>query len=151
MLLACAASLLLVADEPVPPSPPPPPTAKQLPYEGGLSRTDIQTVISRVMPQIKQCYEKELDSDPALEGKLTMRWVVTADGAVADALVSQNTFRGEGAKPTGDCVLGIIARLKFPQPKGGGKVFVTYPFVFSSSPQPKEPSSPFGCGALFAR
>ena len=35
--------------------------------------------------------------------------------------------------PIEQCVQRIIQRLKFPTPKGGGVVNVTYPFVFSNS------------------
>jgi hypothetical protein len=102
-------------------------------YEGGLSREEIQRVINRVMSQIKYCYEKELTKDPNLEGKLVMSWVITGSGDVGSAQTAENTFGGASAQPIGGCVQRIIQRLKFPNPKGGGQVFVTYPFVFSSS------------------
>lgn len=102
-------------------------------YEGGLSREEIQRVINRVMSQIKYCYEKELNKDPNLEGKLVMSWIITGSGDVGSAQAAENTFGGGSAPPIEQCVLRIIQRLKFPNPKGGGQVFVTYPFVFSSS------------------
>ena len=102
-------------------------------YEGGLSREEIQRVISRVMSQIKYCYEKELNKDPNLEGKLVMFWLISGSGDVQTASASQNTFSGGSAAPIEQCVQRIIQRLKFPTPKGGGVVNVTYPFVFSNS------------------
>jgi len=102
-------------------------------YEGGLTREEIQRVISRVMSQIKYCYEKELNKDPNLEGKLVMFWLISGSGDVQTASASQNTFSGPPAAPIEQCVTRIIQRLKFPSPKGGGVVNVTYPFVFSSS------------------
>jgi hypothetical protein len=102
-------------------------------YEGGLSREEIQRVISRVMSQIKYCYEKELNKDPNLEGKLVMFWLISGSGDVQTASASQNTFSGASGPPIEQCVQRIIQRLKFPTPKGGGVVNVTYPFVFSNS------------------
>lgn len=102
-------------------------------YEGGLSREEIQRVISRVMSQIKYCYEKELNKDPNLEGKLVMFWLISGSGDVTTASASQNTFAGGAAQPIEQCVTRIIQRLKFPSPKGGGVVNVTYPFVFAAS------------------
>lgn len=102
-------------------------------YEGGLSREEIQRVISRVMSQIKYCYEKELNKDPNLEGKLVMFWLISGSGDVTTASASQNTFAGGAATPIEQCVTRIIQRLKFPSPKGGGVVNVTYPFVFAAS------------------
>lgn len=99
-------------------------------YEGGLSREEIQRVISRVMSQIKYCYEKELTKDPNLEGKLVASWTIAGTGDVATAQMAQNTMGNQAVE---QCVLRIIQRLKFPNPKGGGQVFVTYPFVFSAA------------------
>src|SRR5262249_61714375 len=102
-------------------------------FTPGLSREEIQRVISRAMSQIKYCYEKELNHDPNLEGKLVMSWVIAGDGSVASSQVAQQTFASsDGAKVAG-CGDHVIARLKFPEPRGGGQVVVTYPWVFSSS------------------
>jgi len=102
-------------------------------YEGGLSREEIQRVISRVMSQIKYCYEKELNKDPNLEGKLVMFWIISGSGDVSTVQTAQNTFGGGSGPAIDQCVSRIIQRLKFPNPKGGGIVNVTYPFVFSAS------------------
>jgi hypothetical protein len=102
-------------------------------YEGGLSREEIQRVISRVMSQIKFCYEKELNKDPNLEGKLVMFWIISGTGDVQTTQTAQNTFGGSSGPAIDQCVSRIIQRLKFPNPKGGGIVNVTYPFVFSAS------------------
>jgi hypothetical protein len=102
-------------------------------YEGGLSREEIQRVISRVMSQIKYCYEKELNKDPNLEGKLVMFWIISGTGDVQTTQTAQNTFGGASGPAIDQCVSRIIQRLKFPNPKGGGIVNVTYPFVFSAS------------------
>jgi hypothetical protein len=102
-------------------------------YEGGLSKEEIQRVISRVMSQIKYCYEKELNKDPNLEGKLVMFWVISGTGDVQTVQTAQNTFGGGSGPAIDQCVSRIIQRLKFPTPKGGGIVNVTYPFVFSAS------------------
>jgi hypothetical protein len=102
-------------------------------YEGGLSKEEIQRVISRVMSQIKYCYEKELNKDPNLEGKLVMFWVISGTGDVQTVQTAQNTFGGGSGPAIDQCVSRIIQRLKFPNPKGGGIVNVTYPFVFSAS------------------
>jgi hypothetical protein len=31
-----------------------------------------------------------------------------------------------------DCVLARVRRWRFPEPKGGGEVVVTYPWIFSA-------------------
>jgi hypothetical protein len=98
--------------------------------DDGLHRDEIQRVVSRAMAQIKYCYEKELNGHADLDGKLVISWLIAQDGSVATTSILQNTLV-DGA--VGDCVSRVIARLKFPSPRGGGTVAVTYPFVFSTS------------------
>lgn len=99
-------------------------------YKGSLSREEIQRVVRRHMSQIKYCYEKELTKNPNLKGKIVGSWVIAGTGLVASAKAAQNTMN---SPKVGKCVTRIIKRMRFPRPKGGGKVFVNYPFVFSAS------------------
>jgi hypothetical protein len=99
-------------------------------YKGSLSREEIQRVIRRVMSQIRFCYERELNKDPNLNGKIVLQWTIAGTGLVKTASVAQSTM---GSPAVEGCVTRIVQRLRFPQPKGGGEVFVTYPFVFSPS------------------
>jgi hypothetical protein len=99
----------------------------------GLTREEIQRVLKRVMPQIKYCYEKELNREPTLEGKLTSSWTITKDGSVSGAQLSATTMQKTGGDQVGTCVTRVLSRLQFPAPRGGGQVVVTYPFVFSTA------------------
>lgn len=103
-------------------------------YEGGLSREEIQRVISRSMSQIKYCYEKELTRTPALAGKLVLRWQIAGDGTVRAVTTTENTLAPAGSAAVAQCAQRLVSRLTFPAPKGGGTVNVTYPFVFSTAP-----------------
>lgn len=98
--------------------------------KGSLSREEIDRVVRRHMNQIRYCYEKELAKDPNLQGKLVGSWTIAGTGLVASASISQNTM---GSPPVGTCVERIIQRMRFPKPRGGGQVFVTYPWVFAPS------------------
>ncbi|MDP2340784.1 MAG: AgmX/PglI C-terminal domain-containing protein [Deltaproteobacteria bacterium] len=100
-------------------------------YEGGLDREEIQRVVSRSMSQIKYCYERELNRDPSLKGKLVMSWTIDGKGLVASVVVVENTIGAPGGAAVAACVSRITQRWTFPAPKGGGVVNITYPFVFS--------------------
>jgi Ca-activated chloride channel family protein len=102
-------------------------------YEGGMSREEIQRVMSRHMAQIKYCYEKQLAKVPGLSGKLVLSWVIKGDGTVEKVTVTSNSIAGSAGTDVGTCATKMLARMKFPAPKGGGVVNVTYPFVFSQS------------------
>jgi len=94
---------------------------------GSLDRTVIQRVIRRHLNQIRYCYERDLQVSPPLAGKIAVRMVIGPEGRVTSANAAQDTL----AWPkTTECVLRVIKRLRFPRPKGGGVVVVTYPFVF---------------------
>ncbi|RKH43521.1 TonB family protein [Corallococcus llansteffanensis] len=97
---------------------------------GGLDKDVIAKVIRRHQNEIKYCYESELNKNPALAGKVAVAFTIDPAGAVADANVSETTL---GSSPAENCMISRIRRWKFPEPKGGGVVSVTYPWLFSPS------------------
>ncbi|MCP4499454.1 MAG: FHA domain-containing protein [Deltaproteobacteria bacterium] len=98
-------------------------------HKGSLSRAEIQRVVGRYLSKIKHCYEKELNKNPNLSGKIVGSWTIGGAGSVVAARASQNTMNN---KTIGSCIVKNIKRMRFPRPKGGGSVFVTYPFVFDA-------------------
>jgi len=105
-------------------------TPGKIKYMGGLSREEIQRVISRVTPQVRSCYEKELMRMPELSGKLVMRWSIAPSGAVTGLVTEVDTLQ---SPPVDACVQRVLGRLTFPAPSGGGSVSVIYPFVFTNN------------------
>jgi TonB family protein len=95
---------------------------------GGLDKDVIAKVIRRHQGEIKYCYESELNKNPSLAGKVAVAFTIDATGAVSDANVSESTL---GSTKAEQCMLSRIRRWKFPEPKGGGVVSVTYPWMFS--------------------
>ncbi|MEM7678601.1 MAG: AgmX/PglI C-terminal domain-containing protein, partial [Myxococcota bacterium] len=98
--------------------------------KGSLSKAEIARVIRRNLARFKFCYEKQLTSNPNLGGKISVYFTIAPTGSVARASVretSMNEATVEG------CVLKVMRSLKFPKPKGGGIVVVTYPFVFAAT------------------
>jgi outer membrane biosynthesis protein TonB len=97
---------------------------------GALSREEIERVIKRHQNEIKFCYEVELQKDPNLYGTVQITWTIDGAGSVTDADVSQTTMNNSGVE---GCIASRIKRWKFPEPKGGGQVVVTYPWVFKAA------------------
>ncbi len=94
---------------------------------GALDGAEIDKVIKRNMQSIRYCYQKELQAHPGLGGKVTMKFTIAADGSVSSA-----TTRHTVAMPTVEsCLTARFLRMEFPEPRGGGVVLVSYPFVFS--------------------
>jgi TonB family protein len=97
---------------------------------GALSREEIERVIKRHQNEILFCYNTELSKEPSLAGKVAINFTIDGSGAIADASSSQNTTNNNNIE---QCMLARIRRWKFPEPKGGGQVVVTYPWIFTAA------------------
>lgn len=97
---------------------------------GSLDKELIRQVIRRNRNQVKYCYELQLQRNPKLAGKVSIKFVITADGTVASSQVASSTVNNAELET---CVAGRVRAWEFPKPKGGGVVVVTYPFVFNQS------------------
>jgi TonB family protein len=95
---------------------------------GGLDKDVIAKIIRQHQNEIKYCYESELNKNPSLAGKVAVAFTIDPTGAVSDASVTESTLGNSTAE---NCMLSRVRRWKFPEPKGGGVVAVTYPYFFS--------------------
>jgi hypothetical protein len=95
---------------------------------GALDRSLIDEVIKRNMNQIRYCYQRELTKNPALGGKIVIKFTIAKDGTVSAASTKTTTMNNASVE---GCIVGRFLRMQFPQPKGGGIVIVSYPFIFS--------------------
>ncbi len=95
---------------------------------GSIDRASIERVIKRHLNQIRYCYQRELQKDQDLAGKITVKFVIAADGTVASAQVDASTLNNPVLER---CVVARFTRMKFAAPAGGGVVIVRYPIVFS--------------------
>ncbi len=97
---------------------------------GALDRAVIDAYIKRNLAKIRWCYEKELNKDPKLFGKIVINFIIAKTGQVSSSKVQRSTMGNENVE---SCVADQIKKIRFPQPKGGGIVIVNYPFVFKHS------------------
>lgn len=97
---------------------------------GSLSREEIERVIKRHENEILFCYKTELNKDPNLFGKVAVNFTIDAAGGIADAQIAQTTMNNNNVE---QCMLSRVRRWKFPEPKGGGVVVVTYPWILQNS------------------
>ena len=96
---------------------------------GSLDRTLIDAVIKRDLNAIRYCYQRELQKDPNLAGRVVVKFVIAADGTVSVANVKESTL---GNAAVEQCVTQRFLHMTFPAAKSGGVVIVSYPFLFSS-------------------
>jgi len=95
---------------------------------GSIDPELIRKVVHEHRAQIRTCYETQLTTRPNLAGKLVSAWTIDPAGAVTEAHTQESTLRDRAVET---CVAAKIKTWRFPIPKGGGEVFVTYPFIFT--------------------
>lgn len=97
---------------------------------GGLDREVIAQYIKSQLGQILYCYERQLSANPDLFGKVAVKFTIGPSGSVEQQLIGDTTLKN---KTVEGCILNRVAAWKFPQPQGGTRVLVTYPFLFKST------------------
>jgi TonB family protein len=92
---------------------------------GTMSPEAIRRVVLRNLGQVTHCHEQGLAQNPALSGRVVVRFVIGGDGNVLASGVTENSV----SVPTvATCISNAVRRWSFPSPEGGGAVTVTYPF-----------------------
>ena len=61
---------------------------------GNMAPSLIDAVIKRHMQQFRYCYQRELNQKHDLSGKISVKFVIAADGSVAKASTRSITGRG---------------------------------------------------------
>lgn len=97
--------------------------------EEGLSKEEVGKVIHAHLSEIRYCYESSMIRSPDLEGKLILDFTISTEGTVGGARVKESSL---GDPRLDDCVIRRLTKWKFPQPKGGVSVAVSYPFIFKT-------------------
>ena len=97
---------------------------------GGLDREVIAQYIKSQLGHILYCYERQLSASPHLFGKIAVKFTIGRDGQVIHQRINDSTLNHLTVQ---GCILERISKWKFPAPKGGTQVVVTYPFLFKST------------------
>lgn len=94
--------------------------------DGGLEMSQIEAVIKRNIGQIYYCYEKGLQSQPQLSGRVFTNFIIGGSGRVQMAQVGRSSLQSASVE---QCMVGKIKGWKFPTPHGNVDVNVSYPFT----------------------
>ncbi|MGE0615728.1 MAG: AgmX/PglI C-terminal domain-containing protein [Bacteriovoracia bacterium] len=95
----------------------------------GLTKDEVGKVIHAHLSEVRYCYESAMLHNPDIEGKLLIDFTIGGSGSVVSGAVKQSSL--EDAR-LDDCILRRLTKWKFPTPKGGINVAVSYPFIFKS-------------------
>lgn len=94
---------------------------------GALEMDEVRRAVRAHQAEYRYCYERVLQSRPGLSGKVVVRFTIGARGNVVAARLLEDTVP---APEVGACLKERLARWQFPEPRGGGTVDVSYPFLF---------------------
>ena len=123
---------------------------------GLLAPEAIRRVVLRNLGQVTHCYEQGLATNPNLEGRVVVRFVIGGTGNVMASNVADSSLP---LPSVGECVANAVRRWQFPSPEGGGVATVNYPFNLQlgdeggevarrSTPEPAPSAAPRDVRAL---
>lgn len=102
------------------------PLANDAKVDEGLDKSQIQATIMRYLSQVRACYEDGLKRNQALIGQVTMNFEINGGGNLNFSRVQRSSLND---RPVEDCISTKMMNWKFPQPRGGVNVKVSYPFM----------------------
>jgi len=94
---------------------------------GHLPPEVIQRIVRQNFGRFSFCYQNGLKTNPNLEGRVAVKFVIGRDGAVQFAADGGSDIPDAGVK---QCVVSSFAGLSFPAPDNG-MVTVVYPLMFT--------------------
>ncbi|MES2857039.1 MAG: AgmX/PglI C-terminal domain-containing protein, partial [Bdellovibrionota bacterium] len=97
---------------------------------GTYDREAIRRVIMANLRVIRTCYERQLNRNPELMGKLVLSWEIGEQGRVLSTKVKSNEL---GNAAVAQCIMDRLKTWRFPDPPANQVVDVeAYPFFFSN-------------------
>jgi hypothetical protein len=94
---------------------------------GRLPPEVIQRIVRQNFGRFRACYEGALRTNPALQGRVGVKFIIDRSGAVALAADGGSDLPDRSVV---QCVVSSFSSLSFPQPEGG-QVTVVYPIMFT--------------------
>jgi hypothetical protein len=94
---------------------------------GRLAPEVIQRIVRLNDGRYRNCYETALRTNPNLQGRVSVKFMIDRTGAVAIAADGGSDMPDEGVRR---CVVASFLTLSFPAPESGA-VSVVYPIVFN--------------------
>ena len=88
----------------------------------------VSKTMKRYLGRIKQCYERQLKSDPDLKGKVTVSFEIGTDGNVSGVGIEDNST---GNAELANCIKREVGRIRFVPPPEDDIEVAGYPFILA--------------------
>lgn len=97
---------------------------------GAIDADAVEQALLAHKDEFRLCYEREINAEtPNIAGRIGTTFVIGSSGRVTSAGIASSSIKNANVER---CVVGVIKRIDFPVPRGGGVVQVNYPFKFNS-------------------
>ena len=94
---------------------------------GGIDNADVEAGVMARKAQIAQCFESQRARNPALSGKVLIKFSIDASGKVSRSATRSTSLRNDMVE---NCVNAEVVKAEFPKLQSGRFAIVQYPFVF---------------------
>jgi hypothetical protein len=94
-----------------------------------VDKEDVRRAIQTVVPLMRQCFQDVAERYPGAH-TVKLKFTIEGQGLTGhfrDGEVVDSTIQDPFALA---CFLDSLLDVRFPAPRGGGRVTITYPFVF---------------------
>jgi len=95
----------------------------------GLTRDEVGRVIHKHISEVRYCYESAMVRNPAVQGKLVADFNIGPAGRVTWSKSNESSLNDPQLD---NCIIRRLNTWKFPKPKGGVNVAVSYPFILKT-------------------
>jgi TonB family protein len=97
---------------------------------GYFDKKVIRNVVRRHLNEVKSCYAQELMKKADLSGRVMIQFTISGTGQVMFSVVQESNLNNPSVEL---CIAGAVRRWEFPEPRGGGMIIVSYPFVLQAT------------------
>lgn len=102
---------------------------------GTLSAPTIRLRVREQSNRVRACYERRLQHDPGLAGRVAVTFVIQRDGTVGATTIAESTLADRELET---CVRDVVSSITFPVAESDGRYVVTYPFLFQPRQTPSQ-------------
>lgn len=106
-----------------PQAPEPHAVAPKAEVRGTYDEAILRRIVRAHIAEVRHCYNQGLAQDPELAGRVSVEFVIGAEGKVTRS-VAHSDMGGD----VPDCIAKAVGRWMFVRPADGEDVVVTYPF-----------------------
>ena len=98
-------------------------------WVGSIDREAVRRVVRAGLKEVRACYEKELNRNPGIEGKVVIEWDIGEQGKVLAAKVKSTSLDNSSVE---SCIVARLKTWRFPEPPPNLVATVSYPFTLVS-------------------